>query len=695
MKKIWNYISFVILLLLIMANVTFGQAKRDIPLGTMDFVADEAFSEDQIYWPIGWNYFNTDVLDASGVDIGVKMSWTDASGVKWPVKIAESVYRKFSDLEHVVMPLPGAFGRTFKYRPPHKVIDGKDWTNVLFDQDKVDQSIPSDVMIYNHCKTWVGIDIERWSYGFTDAKDQNYVILEYRFTNVSGEPRNDVYFGLRAELNTGSYYPGYLWSNYYGATYKDYVAGDPSADSMRVYYEWIGDQISATPNVDDRAFPDQIWGNFTKPQYLAAAVLHADKDVDDESDDPSEPIKAGWSQRELSPDLSVSNATDIYNFLSTPWDPKNPNLYTLGNGMYRVLPPSWDPTKDDPLTEQEKTGLFSFGPYQMKPGDDVRIVIAYAAGSISDRLAIDVGRAYNPGYQAMQPRVPMPYNIKDKEGNIAFNVKGKLLDRATKDAILNTGKDSVFAAIGEAIRIWKNSNVKYGQGTFDVARAPASPSLEVKSLPGEILLKWGTEAEQSGDVAGYRIYRSYWRPPSVTIPTDTTFILVKDIPGTNIHQYEDKDVIRGQNYYYYVTAYNTQGIESSALLNRTGAYKTGADKLQEAASPARPPDSQWKSHVVVVPNPYHARAMHKYEGAEIKFLNLPAYCNIYIYTMTGDKVQVLHHNTGTGDEPWERQETFSTMSIVSGIYIYVVQELDGPNGSPTGKFSTGKFIVVK
>ncbi len=695
MKKIWNSVGVTLLLLLSLATMVFGQAKRDIPLGRMNLLVDEAFTGDDLHWPIGWNYFDNDVIDVNGVDIGVKMNWTDKAGVQWPVKVAEAVGHKFTDMENVVVPVKGAFGRIFKYRPPHKVVDGKDWTDVLFDKDQVDSNIPSDIMIYNHCTTWVGIDVERWSYGFADDKDQDYVIMEYKFTNTSGENRNDVYIGLRAELNTASYYPGNLWANYYGATYKDYVAGDATADSMRIYYEWIADQTTATPNIDDRANPDQIWGNFTKPQYTAMVVLHADKSVDDESDDPGQPFKAGWSQRELSPDLNVANPNDVYNFLSKPWNPNNPGLYTVGNGMYRVLPPTWDPTKDDPVIEQEKTGLLSFGPYQMKPGDDVHIVVAYASGSISSKLAIDLGRAYDPGYQAMQPRIPMPYDILDSKGNVAFNVKGKIVDRATKDKVLDTSQDSAFAAASRAIHVWENSNVKFGKGAFDIYMAPASPSLEVTSMPGKILLKWGNEAEESGDVAGYRIYRNYWRPPSITSPTDTTFILVKDIPGTSTHQYEDTDVIRGQNYYYYVTAYNSQGVESSPLLNRTGAYKTGSEKLQEAASPARPPAADWQKEVVVVPNPYHARGMHKYEGAEIKFLNLPAYCNIHIYTMTGDEVQTIRHNSGTGDEPWERQETFSTMAIVSGIYLYVVEELDGPDGSPTGKFSKGKFIVVK
>ena len=63
--------------------------------------------------------------------------------------------------------------------------------------------------------------------------------------------------------------------------------------------------------------------------------------------------------------------------------------------------------------------------------------------------------------------------------------------------------------------------------------------------------------------------------------------------------------------------------------------------------------------------------------------------------MVGDLVQSISHSLGTGDVDWLRQDTFSTVEIVSGIYIYVVEELDSPGGSPTGKTATGKFVVIK
>ena len=100
----------------------------------------------------------------------------------------------------------------------------------------------------------------------------------------------------------------------------------------------------------------------------------------------------------------------------------------------------------------------------------------------------------------------------------------------------------------------------------------------------------------------------------------------------------------------------------------------------------RAPDPSWEQNVVVVPNPYHAQGADKYSGKSLIFLNIPAYANIDIYTMTGDRVRTIRHSSGTGNDRWEKQD--------NGIYIFVVEELDGPNGAPTGKKTIGKFVVI-
>jgi hypothetical protein len=354
------------------------------------------------------------------------------------------------------------------------------------------------------------------------------------------------------------------------------------------------------------------------------------------------------------------------------------------------MPPSWNPLVDDPNNEQEKSGVFNFGPYQMKPGEDVRIVLVMCVASVNPRAAIDAGWAYNPGLTSMMPRKPMPYAYGD------FIKKGDLLTRAQKDKLIDTGKDSVFNTAGLAKTVWKASSVKYGKGAFNADFPPPSPTLTVKSMIGKTSLVWGDQAEKAGTINGYRVYRNFWRPPEWTWPSDTSFVLIKDNIPPGTLKYEDSDVIAGESYYYIVTAVSLKGVESSKTWNRTGYYKTGTERLLEGVTSSRIPDNTgWQKNVVVVPNPYHARAIKKYTSTKLNFFNLPSYCNIHVYTSTGDKVQTIPHITGTGEQNWDRQDTIDTMQIISGIYFFVVEELDGPSGRPTGQIAKGKFVVVK
>jgi len=690
MNKILKSSGLMLMLLLLMTSLAIGQASRTVAVGAMQHTIGEQVDFLGLNWPIG----ETELTKAmsggpNGITFGHKENWTDGNGVAWDVRITQAVQQKFTEIEHVTVPVSGAFQRTFRFPAPNKTVDGRAWASAQDLDDPSDAGIPADVIGYAKWNTWSNIDIERWAYSFADKKYDDFVIVEWVFTNVSGQSRDDVYFSIQAQFNTTAHYPGDLWADYYGENYKT------GEDDLRLYYMWDADNLS-TPE-DDKADPDQTWGNFKEPQFTGLGILHADAAADDESDNPAFPIKAGWSQREQLPNLSEDPPTRVYNFLKDPWDQANPNLNTDATGFYRFLDWStFDEHVSDPLTEQSKAATLSFGPYQMADGQDVRIVTVYACGAISNRLCIDLGRAYNSKYVQLQDNLqPMPYDVS------GFDVKGKLVDTATKDAIINTGIDSLFNTVRMVKDLWAGATVEKGEGTFGIDLAPPSPTLTVESQPAQIALSWGDEANGYPGLKGYRIYRSYWRRPELTTPTDTTFVLVDEV-GADVHSFIDdgsktpsQPVIRGESYYYYVTAVTNSGEESSAFQNRTGLGKGGADKLQEAASPTRPPDADWTNAVVVVPNPYHVRAFEKYSGRQLKFLNLPPYANIHIYTMTGDLVYTIEHTTGTGDASWDRQDTFSTMEIVSGVYIYVVEQLDGPSGSATGEIAMGKFVVVK
>jgi len=698
MNRFFTYSMLMAVLLLLVSGSLLAQVQRDIDIGNIRYTTRDDMAADDLEWPMQWRQpgnglifsddENYDQLECYGYIIGVNMSWKDAGGSPWTKKIAMMAQNRLSDIKNIT--IPSKFTRTFKYRPPNRIVGTKNWTDVTWNQDPVDPAAPSDVVIYTKMTTWTGIDVERWMYGFGNPKYDDFVIQEWKYTNSSTEDRKDVYIAVIGSMASNGHYPGDNWGQYYGGSYKEYAAGNKSADSLRMFYAWDADIKGSTH--DDKGNPDLTWGYLKCPTYASAVVLHADKSTSDETDDPGQPVKGGWSQREKLPDLAVSTHDGIYNmFLSPQWDPTIPSLVTYKNeGWYRILPPTWNPLVDDPNTEQEKSGVFIFGPYQMKPGEDVRFVTAMCVASINPRVAIDAGWAYNPGLTSLMPRKPMPYAY----GN--FINKGDLLTRAQKDKLIDTGKDSVFNTAGLAKTVWKSSNVKYGKGTFNIDFPPPSPNLTVKSMIGNTSLVWGDQAEKAGTIKGYRVYRNFWRPPEWTWPSDTNFVLIKDNIPPGTLKYDDSDVIAGESYYYIVTAVSLKGVESSKTWNRTGYYKTGTDRLLESATSSRAPDETgWKENVVVVPNPYHARAVKKYTSTKLNFFNLPSYCNIHIYTMTGDKVQTIKHVAGTGEQNWDRQDTFDTMQIISGIYFFVVEELDGPSGQPTGEIAKGKFVVVK
>nr|MBC8490956.1 T9SS type A sorting domain-containing protein [Candidatus Neomarinimicrobiota bacterium] len=101
--------------------------------------------------------------------------------------------------------------------------------------------------------------------------------------------------------------------------------------------------------------------------------------------------------------------------------------------------------------------------------------------------------------------------------------------------------------------------------------------------------------------------------------------------------------------------------------------------------------------IAVVPNPYVAaaswepsRMLASGRGERrINFVHLPSSCSIRIYTMSGDHVQTLRHESSAddGSEPWNLT-TKDGLDLAAGVYFYHV---DAGNA---GEF-TGKFAVIK
>lgn len=150
----------------------------------------------------------------------------------------------------------------------------------------------------------------------------------------------------------------------------------------------------------------------------------------------------------------------------------------------------------------------------------------------------------------------------------------------------------------------------------------------------------------------------------------------------------------------------------------TGDTVTGLPSLESKIElrsiiPGTDPQSAANTNVGVYPNPYYASA--RWDGGtertrKIYFYNLPARCEIKIYTLAGDVVANLHHDAATdngssiqwfqkygsavapqfsgGEHAWDLITKYD-QAVASGLYLFSVRDSD------TGSVKTGKFLVIK
>ena len=93
--------------------------------------------------------------------------------------------------------------------------------------------------------------------------------------------------------------------------------------------------------------------------------------------------------------------------------------------------------------------------------------------------------------------------------------------------------------------------------------------------------------------------------------------------------------------------------------------------------------------VTVAPNPYvgtNQAELQEYETI-LGFHNLPKKCTIYVYTLLGNLVDIIHHDSESGSEFWD-MTTRTNEAISSGLYVYRVVSDDGQE-------KLGKFAVIK
>lgn len=115
--------------------------------------------------------------------------------------------------------------------------------------------------------------------------------------------------------------------------------------------------------------------------------------------------------------------------------------------------------------------------------------------------------------------------------------------------------------------------------------------------------------------------------------------------------------------------FSTTGVEYAATL-------AGGKKLVE--------------EVRVVPNPYIVSAAWELDAnaKKLQFSNLPPQCEIYIYTLTGELLQKITHNSQTQSFEFWDLLTYNRQAVAYGLYLFVVE-------TPAGQKKIGKFSIIR
>jgi hypothetical protein len=450
---------------------------------------------------------------------------------------------------------------------------------------------------------------------------------------------------------------------------KSQLVTGRSRDSLYVAYYYDADSPLASdyPQVgssDDMGDPDRINGHLYSPQICGYTLLHADKSPTDVSDDNTQPY-------------ALPHATIVGDL----WGRRDVGLLATyrGDDSRGRFPPDAISAGLASSPEKGPMRFITTGPYSLTKNraqgryDSISFVVAVGAGSIG-------------------------WNAADSIGKLWYT---KQLTDAQKDAFILQGRDTLFQNLDRANWAWD----RLSRG-LAIASPPPPPDIVVTSGPDIITVTWSYPdpsyfKEPSTGVDDWQAWRVYRKQGAyyVSDPNDqrsgAVWELVYETTNRNITTYVDRNIRRGVDYYYAVTAVDN-GTQNAANVVPNAMLESSrfSNRSQLPAASFKPGLDQ-SNMVRVVPNPATVAAgAMGFPGTpnKILFVNLPIQCKIKIYTETGDFVKEIQHY-GTGDHEWD-QRTDNNQYVMPGIYIVVITEAKDKNDKALDNQFV-KFVLIR
>ncbi len=699
--KYQSRILIFVFIFFLVPTLLFGQSgKRNLWIGELWHTDEDDASggwEQSYCWPgnhwreklVGEVRLMNACARSTGFGFGLR-DWKEYTGTTYPYVVGNGSASQMVHApgKYAIQPLQ--IKVVLRRQPPITTVDGEGQAPRQ-SYDEIDPNLVSDAVMVIRYSYEVGLTATVKIYAYACKNADSYFLIDVTMLNNGNalgdenrlEYRNQILHDVCFNYGTqpmvsfeGATQNGAIWEaqnddwvEYYGENYQDFIGsgtplhpnGDPTADSLRLFIDWDGDN-NQLPDVDDIGDPDENkgfheqtpgQGRFLSPQYFGMGILHADKSAEDETNDMSQPFSTVWRPG----DIRFTSMQEAYNYFFA--------------ARHMLSPQEMGFTEpNDPVHVARPNPYIGIGPYEMPYMSDVHWVMVVAVSGLSIDKCIKYGREWWEMRNGGQ-------GITDEE----------------KDELVATGRDSLFKVVSTATRRYFRG-IENGRSPFDVPDPPPAPDLSISAGEKSVLLEWSDVSGEPdfdtgvNDFSGYRVYRAQGR-------NDTTFARIwecggnSDIPVTT--SYKDTLVQRGFSYYYYVTAYDdgSQNWEQPGKSLESGKYWNMMQRNQPVHPYLSKTSVKTLDNIKVVPNPYHDLSVnYNYPGEPNKllFINLPPRCTIKIYTMTGDLVKTLHHTDGTSEEAWDQVTEFNQL-IYTGVYLYVVESDMGNK--------VGKFVVVR
>lgn len=536
-----------------------------------------------------------------------------------------------------------------------------------------------------------------WNYSFSDF----FVIVDYELENIGTNTIDSAFFGLWANTVVRNINVTPAGSG--GASFYN-KGGNGYFDSLQMAYCYdnAGDVGFTDSYVGQKFLGAEDKNGFHHPNNGSSFKANYNAWQFNSTTDPIyfQPTNDNTRYQKLTRGLNQHQC----------WDENNTTNSSCGTKSYQQQ-----------LNEAgNRSDLVSVGPFKdFKPGDKIKVSYAFIFGrKKQDGNANSSNNLEQQSiFLANASWAQTAYNGEDVNAN----------------GLLDAGED--IDGDGKLTR-------------FILPAPPEIPVTKVVTAENKIEIYWAQNAEssidpisQTMDFEGYRVYMTKLGFDVSAVPNlqrDLVKIAEYDIAANGYnyetgfgavrldqpfkfegddteywYKYTVNNVLNGWQYAISVTAFdrgnaasNLESLESSPLANNYRAY---------AGKPAN--ENLSVNEPFAYPNPYIAgaswegKSSFQEQSRKLYFANLPANCEIYVYTAAGDFLDQITHNAqydgsdirwnqtfgaenadqnvfSGGEHAWDLL-TENTQIIARGLYIFTVKDLD------TGKLYKSKFAVIK